>query len=414
MAVYRITALLIGLLLGMLAVFLAAAQDEGSSPLLEMLALVPDNAATQAGSPVVSYADYRMMEAMRGITNAPLRSAEAMQTEEGRLWLATMRGLGAGMEMSYLLAYIEEMQPLVGFIFADIDRSLIFGNPPSRGMILGGNFDADAIAMAYTAREFTETAIGDVSVWCGPEGCEEGMKINLQDHNVANPFGGYLGRNEPLAVLPGYLADSADYSVVQNILGAYEGAIPSLADNPAMAALVRAADDAGTVAQLLILNFTDVGMLTGDLLTDVPDNVRTALTTFGTLPPYQAFALADVWDGADQEITLLMLVYPNAAEAKVAAAELSTRMETAVSLIQKTRFSQLVADRNGVIGEPVVIGYESGYTVAVLPITAPIPGNESQPSVPGIPESGVIFRLFVEAIYQRDLALIASTTLLPE
>ena len=44
----------------------AAAQDN-SNPLLDMLRLVPDNEQTRAGVPLVSYADYRAIEAGRGI-----------------------------------------------------------------------------------------------------------------------------------------------------------------------------------------------------------------------------------------------------------------------------------------------------------------------------------------------------------
>ncbi|MCB9454178.1 MAG: hypothetical protein H6672_22320 [Anaerolineaceae bacterium] len=409
----HIPTLLILFCMGALLVLPVAAQDEAPSPLLGMLALVPDDAATQAGSLVVSYADYRVMEAMRGITNAPVLTLSGLQTEEAGLWLAAMNGLAGGIPMINLPAYIREMPAQVGFAFADMDRTLIFGAPPSQGNLVGGDFDAQSIALAYTARGFTDSMMGDVTVWCGPDGCEDGQKINIRDRNTGNPFGGDLGRNEPLAVLPGYVADSADYSVVENVVGAYQGELPSLADNPAYTALVDAAAASGQVAQMLVLDFNSIGVFESEFIPDLPAEFRAMIASYGPLPPYQAFALADVWDGADQEITLLMLVYPDAAQAEVAATELAQRLETAVSLIMRIPFAEVITERGGVIGAPVVVAGESGYGVAVVPVVAAVPGNERQSGAVGYTPSGRVFQLFAQAIYSRDIYFIASEFSLP-
>ena len=96
---------------------------------------------------------------------------------------------------------LDGMADAVGFGFFDIDRSLVFGEPPGNGTIVAGHFHGDRIARAYQARGFSENTQGAVSVWCGPEGCDSGLKLNLGDRNPANPFGGQFGRAEPLAVL---------------------------------------------------------------------------------------------------------------------------------------------------------------------------------------------------------------------
>lgn len=415
MKIPHITRWITVLALFALALAPTAAQEETSTPLLDMLALVPDNAATQEASPVVSYADYRVLEAMRGITNAPLRSLDDLKTETGGLWIAATMGLGAGIQLNYLPNYLEGMTEVVGFAFADIDRSLEFGTPPSMGTLLGGNFDPDAIATAYTARNFTETTLGDVPVWCGPDGCDQGQMMNIRGRNPANPFGGDFGRNEPLALLPGYLADSADFGIVESIISAYHDETPSLADNPAYTSLAEASGAAGSVAQILVMNYSDVGVFEGEFMPEIPDELRAAIANYGTLPPYTAFALANVWDGGSQEITLLMLAYPEAAQAATAAAEISQRLATYVSLIQANRpLLDLLNERGSAIGESYVYESEAGYAVAVVPISAPVPSNERQETRPAYLPSGLVFRLFVQALYSRDLAFIASEITLPE
>lgn len=406
------SSIMISILLALaLCIAPTAAQDEPPSPLLEMLALVPDNAATQAVAPVVSYADYRVMESMRGITTPPLQSLDDLRTDEGQLWLWTMNGITAGLPLSNFRAFIEGMSEVVGFAFGDIDRTLIFGSPPSLGIVVGGDFDAEAIAAAYTARDFTQTTVGDIPVWCGPDGCTEGQKVDIQGNNPANPFGGDLGRNEPLAVLPGYLVDSADYSVVQNMLSTYQDTAPSLADNPAYGAVVEAVTEAGTLAQIIVMNFDDVGIYTWDM--DTID-IREVIMGYGTLPPYSMFALADVWDGADQEITLLMLVYADTAQAEVATAELPQRLNSAVSLTYRVPVAAIIAERSGTIGEAYVYESTSGYVVAVLPVVAPVQSNERDPELSTFISSGRIYRLFTDLAYRRDLYFIASEIILPE
>jgi hypothetical protein len=410
----RTAVLMSFLLLVALCAAPAAAQDEPANALLDMLALVPDTETTHTGIPVVSYADYRALEAVRGITEPPLNSTDDLRSETGSLWLAATRGLGAGIQINYLPDFIEGMADAVGFRFVDIDRSLTFGSPPSMGTLLGGDFDAAAIAAAFTAREFTQTTIDGVPVWCGPDGCDDGQAVNFTTRNVANPFGGHLGRNEPLAVLPGYLADSADYTVVEDMVGAYLGRVPALADNPVYAALAQAAGASGTVAQFVTLNFADTGIVTPDLLGELPDSFRAAVAAFGTLPPYSVFALADVWDGGSQQITLLMLAYSDATQAETAAAEVAGRLKTTVSLAMGgSPLLDLLTDRGGSVGQPYVFAGKSGYAIAVVPVVAPVPSNAPQDSFPTYLPSSLVFNLFVQAIYQRDMAFIASEITLP-
>src|SRR5690606_74600 len=137
----------------------------------------------------------------------------------------------------------------------DMDRSLVFGNPPSMGNILEGDFDPAQIAEAFAARDFTENDFNGVPVWCGAAGCENGLQTDLANRNPGNPFGGDLGRSEPLAIVSdSLLANSASDGLVETMIGTYQGEYNSLADADDYQALAQALADQGTIVQAQFLN----------------------------------------------------------------------------------------------------------------------------------------------------------------
>src|SRR5690606_9473354 len=93
------------------------------------------------------------------------------RTDLGSRWIAMSFGISGGMRMDYVMASLEEMPDVVGFSFLDIDRSLVFGNPPGMGTVLAGAFDPDRIGAAYTAAEYEVHDIDGVTVYCSPAGC---------------------------------------------------------------------------------------------------------------------------------------------------------------------------------------------------------------------------------------------------
>lgn len=154
---------------------------------------MPETAEVWDSAPIVSCADYRVLEAARGIST--LAKADFNnRTETARIWLAAANGLSAGLSLNHFLSYLEGMEDAVGFGWFAVNRALTFGQPPSMGSVLAGDFDAKRIAAAFEARGFTGSAAGDVTVWCRAAGCNEGLAINLRSRNPANPFGGELGR----------------------------------------------------------------------------------------------------------------------------------------------------------------------------------------------------------------------------
>src|SRR5690606_19202113 len=139
--------------------------------------LVPD--VPEVRETLVGYADYRAMESVRGI-DTPTAQDFFDRTELSAQWVATSIGLSTGMPMDFFLRYLEDMPRLVGFGFFDIDRTLVFGQPPALGLVLEGDFPPERIAAAHSARDFVEHEIDGVTVWCSPDGCEKGVNADVK------------------------------------------------------------------------------------------------------------------------------------------------------------------------------------------------------------------------------------------
>lgn len=398
------------ILLLFIAIAPASAQPEGAAPLLEMLALVPDTAASHES--LVSYADYRALEAARAIDTPPT----AQEALLNGVWMAALGGVSSGIQLASIVPVPEEMAEAVGFTFLDIDRSLVFGNPPGMGTILAGDFDTQAIDAAYWAAGYKINDFDLVTVYCGAAGCDAGMQVNIQNRNPANPFGGALGRQEPLAILSGLLANSPDIGVVQSMLDAFHGKQNSLADAPDYRAIALAAAEKGRISQIQFVNPLELMTLDpAALLLDADGIARLrALTSgFEPLAPYTLAAIADVWDGSEQQ-ALILLAYGDNAAAQSAADELARRMEVFVPLSTGTPFSERLAGISGAVDAPeVYTDAETGTAVAVWSVRYPVPPNEA-PDGERLTISSLGFRFLIDALYRRDLYVLALEPILNE
>lgn len=376
----------------------AAAQDN-ANPLLDMLRLVPDNDQTRAGIPLVSYADYRAIESGRGIDTPPTKADFDNRTDTASLWIAATNGVMSGMRLDYFMQYLEGMQQAVGFSWFGVDRALTFGQPPSMGNLLMGDFDADAIAGAFEARDFTMENQGDVVVWCGPSGCDEGLKQNLKNRDPANPFGGVFGREEPVAILPDIIANSADYTVLSAMLEAYQGAQPSLADNPNAQAAANVIAGKGMLRQAQFFNGADVGSY-GEMVATEGEQPE-------LLPTYALAFFADTYDGEEQS-ALVGLVYDDAESAQSAATLLVDHLQMAGSMAAGRPYMELIEDRGGKItGATVEADAATGKYVALLDIRYPAPSNEKQDGK--YVASSLVFKLLIDSIYRRDATWLAAS-----
>ncbi len=381
---------------------LSAAQDAAESPLLDMLARVPDTELVRGTAPVVSYVDYSAVSSMREV-GLITETAIAERTDADSLWMAALMGVASGPDLSYWVVQIGAMDALVGFSWLDVQRAMVFGTPPSMGTLLEGDFEPDAITAAFTARGYNSFTEGDASILCPPDGCDTGQMLNLANRDPANPFGGHLGRSEPVALLPdGVIANSPNYDeMLVEILAAQSDNLASLADDPHYIAAVGAVERLGTLRQAQFFapeSVNSYGRTPGD-----PD-----AAAFGDLPDYRLFVLADtVADG--QEITSLALVYDDAETAKSAAAVLDMRLPLVVSLARNQTLLDIVVERGGQPDAAYVVKV-GDYSVVLLTIRNPLPSNTQQ-DVDGVMRflpSGQIFQVFITGIYRRDLTLLST------
>lgn len=383
-----------------------AAKTDAENPLLAMLARVPNTPGVREINAIVSYADYRAFEMARGI-DIPTVNDFAERTETSALWIAATNGLAAGFPVQNVFAALDEMETTIGFSWFDVDRSINFGNPPAQGNVLQGSFDADKVATVYSARGYELVDYDGVGVWCSPEGCDQGMSTNLANRNPADPFGGQLGRTEPVAFDDTYLYNSASDEVMEQIIAAAndEDMSLSLAGIPDYRAAARALVSVGTVRQAMFLHpliFAGVSPL--------PDSDETvnSFEDLPALPLASLVVLGDTWQD-DEQIALIGLVYNNVDDAATALDVVESRIAVATSLFRNIPFVELFEQREMTISEKIVVeDEEAGRVVGLLVIRYPMPTNEPQEDFPTYIASGLGFRLLIDALYQRDLSFLAA------
>lgn len=379
--------------------------DANENPLLAMLARVPNTPSVREVNTITGYADYRAIEEARGIETPTIADFEE-RTELSALWIAATNGLGTGFRFQEVLSMMAETEPLIGFSFFDIDRSIVFGNPPVNGNILQGDFDPEAVNAAYSARGYEQVEMDGVNVWCGAEGCDEGMTANLANRAPADPFGGQLGRSEPVAFDDTYIYNSVSIEVVEQIIAASndDDMSLSLAGNPDYSAAARALISVGTVRQAMFMHplaFAAAPPLPGS------DETVNSYEDIPALPPASLVVLGDTWED-DEQIALIGLVYNSVDDATAALDVIEARIAVTTSLVRNVPYMELLEQRGMTISDKIIFeDEEAGRVVGLLEMRYPMPTNEPQEDSPRFIASGLGFRLLIDGIYQRDLSFLA-------
>ena len=374
-------------------------------PLLALLATVPDqpeNYADPATAP--RFVDYAALYRVEGIADIRAMSFDALVS------LVPLPGIlmriAYGPEaLSSLFGSINQMRDTVGFQWiADVNQSLEFGAPPHVGTVLGGTFDADAIGAALSARGFTPTTFGGVPGWTR---FEDGA-INIRDHDVSDPFGGQLGSAARIALLPdSMLANARFTAVTESIAQATLGDVPSLAENPAFAALADAITaPEGELIQAWFLNASDAGLFDP---VPLPANANQPDPTanYGTLAPYALGVIADRQEGSDQ-VHLIGLVYPDAAAAQAAADEVAQRLRSYTPPSQAS--GSILVERYGAqVSSRVVDSPATGNAVALIEARYPLPTERTDPNTGRFISGGLLYRAWANAILRREFTPLVIT-----
>lgn len=413
----RIARLFLMLLLSAFVVFGAAAQDEETPPILEILALVPDTAR----SGFVGYSDVRAAELSRPGAAQPESFAEWMRLRDeddtsAGLWLLAFPGSGFSM-IEYLLVEGETLPDVMGFDLLDIDRAVTFGEPPATGDIFMGDFDEAAIDDALTDQGFVADELGGFPAWCNAAGCDAGNTMNLQSRDPANLFGGELGRQQPTVLSGNFLYSSSDLSVVEAMNERANGEKRSLAEVPEYQTAVKAmTDDSDTFLrqahfvhplQLNPFPLTSdliLSMLESTDMDEIPEELEEAVAEvqelYGDLPPYSLIAMADYAD-AENQYASVILVYENVEDAEAAVELIPQRIEISQSIVSRRPLVELFEDRGAELTPTVIEDEETGLSAAVFAWR--YDQSPSEPDESGRYQmSGLTYRLFQQMIFSRD------------
>ncbi|MBX3064698.1 MAG: hypothetical protein KF726_17075 [Anaerolineae bacterium] len=418
-SVFRRICALVCVVLVSLACFAPVYAQTTTNPLLDLLKFVPNTAMALQSE--ISYLDFRaLIESRSGA--ADIRSvadwlAADRDSDSFGLFMAALLGISAGdgdIVVSYNRA--EEILAATGVDLFAIERELTFAAPPANTTLLSGAFDLGSIEAAFLAHDYVSQPQGDTTLLCSPNGCDDGLRIDLKKIDPANPFGGKLGRLEPIFLAPGYLFNSADSSVLSQSVGLYKSASKSGSlgvDNPDYVALADYLGVAGTLLQAYLLPASfvdtfDVGMLTR-LTPEQRERVLKELAAdFQPIAAYSLVGIAHSVSGAEQLVTVT-LVYDQEADAQAAAEILPDRLRSYVSLVARRPLLDLIEDRGAAFDGATVVESGDRY-LTVLTFRAPLEGDQQ---IDGrYVASGILFRLFSNAWLTRDTGWLVTT--LPE
>jgi hypothetical protein len=355
----------------------ALAQDATPPPpLWDVLASIPD---TPDARTAWSYVDYH------ALTGAA--------TDQDSV-IAALRQVASGPQLNDLMTQFEDQQRLTGASFFDVAQSATWGQPPGGVILLQGPFDPDAIDAAYSARGYTAETLGEFTRFCAADGCASGTQARLDQREPGDPFGGSLGRQQPVLLIP--LADdrwqllsAAPLDVVKSVAETRGGAVSSLADRPDYQAAARALTAEGVLLQAYFMGAEAIAPgdrgLTAENAPQTPD-------ASDLLPAYDLAALADI-ESADGSLASVTLVFATVDEAETAAALLEARLSAYVSVRTRAPWLEMLAERGAIFSVTAAEDAESGLGLAQVTFSGP--------------DDAALFYLLAQSLFARDLGWLA-------
>ncbi len=375
--------------------------------LIGMLANAPDTTRVRGAQIIADYVDYRALESVAGAPQpASVDDLGALGDREFDAWAEAQSrvefdplsvanaipGEALARAVPTASSAFRQLPEVMGVDWLEIDRALAIGGSPARAILLGGGAgltDLGSIAPALEGRGFEIEQLGRTLVWhrfndreIRTDAIESGSALG---NRIGDPFGIQQGHAARIAVLPGVLAGSREWSMIDQVAGAAGGTVRSLADDGEIRAAAAAITDAsryeGTLVRALFTRreFTAFSVSRNKLGPTADDAQRAAFAEVlqgrlpGELPPYRLAVMADRQDG-DDEIAIVALVYNSPEEAQAAASAVQSRVAAYVPLTRKIALGE--AFNLGVFSH-VFEAVPGGRSVAVVSITGS--GREDRP-----------------------------------
>lgn len=305
------------------------AQDERTN-LIDMLGTVPDQ--PEIHDSMINYSDFRAMVTAREGAVTPSSILDILQgklsDELNHYGTALVSMLGTPSFARSVLAD-GSWENTVGFDFVTIERTIEYRTLPEPGAVAVGDFDMDAVSAAFTARDYMAEPIGDFMLWCSANGCEIDLAGDEDKKDLSNPFGGLLGREEPVLISDKMFISSPILSQIETTYDAVTGEIPSLADNESYMTAVNALQPSLILIQA---TFVPPSLIMGETTGDVSD-----------LPPYQLVLIADGASDREQIVSVI-LVYDTLEDAETAINVIPSRLDTMISSKHQLIFRDVFND----------------------------------------------------------------------
>lgn len=385
----------------------ASAQDDDANPLLNLLGYVPDTVDYRE---FLSYGDMALWVESWGIDRfESVQDIERRRNEDTIDWPATSFVMPrqtnapqvAGLE--YLIT--DQLRPYWGIDFLNIDRFVEAGNPPTVLTVLETSATDSAIAAALTAVDYTESTLGDATLYSR----NDDFGIDMAGDG---PMLSRLGSLNRVALLDDVVIVGRATAIAESAVDAAAGDVATLADNATFRAGALAVSDVayageGDLVGALFMGQAqplDLRAMLGPRATEQQINALLERFDFGTpLPVYQLSVFATRSRENDSQL-LLALVFPPGVDAQAATDIVLMRMKQYNSLMTNEPLIDLWAERGVEIewGRGVEI---DGQPVALISLSAANPTFEVRDG--GIRDTGVFS--WINMVYARDLGFIAVT-----
>jgi len=317
----------------------ATAQD-GESPLLRLLAAVPDTENTREW---VQFGDVAAWYAAWNIPRVPsLQALDFLPPVPHAYVVLLMPKQIAPPDALGLDTLIQGDQPaFYGFDFFDTERFIAAAYPPEDVVVVEHRADAAEVGDVLVASGYeAETLAGDWTLYSILGDYETAMATDIE-----MPFVGKLGQRNRIAIQGDRMIIGRATPPVSAALDVGSGGTPSLAGNPAFAAAAQALGDP---------SLADTGplvgaiMMAGPVLSDPVDAMLGGAATQeqrdalleelgelyapGSLPVYDVVVFATTHSAETKATYLtLSLAFPSGTDAQAAVDVLVERMETYVS-----------------------------------------------------------------------------------
>ncbi len=317
------------LVLGVFAQLQAQPEPVGA---LEALKLVPAEFLQLDNGGLVTYTNWPASYAGLGLDMPSAWSEPGVGDNLPNLLAALPPGAPAAVVQYALMAgnYPES----IGIDLFRIAETVEFGQPPAQVLGLLGDFELQAIEAAFLSREYMVAAEGDYGLaLCPLAGCDRGNAFDLSGRDPSNPFGGDMGRRQPVLASANYLISSPSDSSMAAVTEAVSGNRESLGSFAEIEALVDAAASTGELLTLTIVN--PLQLSNADLLGAVTPDMQDAeaakdlMRELASLPlaPYMLAAYAATVDST-HEHGLVILLYPDQTSAGQALSSIPARLES--------------------------------------------------------------------------------------